>query len=92
MSKTVSNKGRASGRITLAAVAERAGVASMTASRAISQPDMVSQALRDRVQQAVEEQGYVPNRARRAVGDARQQDAVRVRLQVNAEQLFLLVV
>jgi LacI family transcriptional regulator, gluconate utilization system Gnt-I transcriptional repressor len=70
MSKTVTNKSRASGRITLAAVAERAGVATMTASRAISQPDMVSQALRDRVQQAVEELGYVPNRAARALASS----------------------
>ena len=61
---------RASGRVTLAAVAARAGVASMTASRAINQPEMVSQALRERVELAVAELGYVPNRAARALASA----------------------
>jgi LacI family gluconate utilization system Gnt-I transcriptional repressor len=70
MTKTQLGKSRASGRITLAAVAQRAGVATMTASRAITQPDMVSQALRDRVEKAVLELGYVPNRAARALASA----------------------
>ncbi|WP_423039176.1 LacI family DNA-binding transcriptional regulator [Undibacterium sp. RuRC25W] len=63
-------KGRASGKITLADVAARAGVASMTASRAINQPDMVSASLRQRVEEAVSELGYVPNRAARALASA----------------------
>jgi LacI family gluconate utilization system Gnt-I transcriptional repressor len=70
MTKTQANKSRASGRITLAMVAERAGVATMTASRAITQPEMVSQAFRDRVEKAVAELGYVPNRAARALASA----------------------
>jgi LacI family gluconate utilization system Gnt-I transcriptional repressor len=71
MTKTPSAKGRASGRTTLAEVAARAGVATMTASRAITQPAMVSPALRARVEQAVAELGYVPNRAARALASAR---------------------
>jgi LacI family gluconate utilization system Gnt-I transcriptional repressor len=63
-------KSRASGRVTLAEVAALAGVATMTASRAISQPDMVSPALRARVEQAVAQLGYVPNRAARALASA----------------------
>ncbi|MFZ6862441.1 LacI family DNA-binding transcriptional regulator [Undibacterium sp. Ji67W] len=63
-------KGRASGKTTLADVAARAGVASMTASRAINQPEMVSESLRDRVAAAVKELGYVPNRAARALASA----------------------
>jgi len=70
MTKTQAGKSRASGRITLAMVAERAGVATMTASRAITQPDMVSQALRDRVEKAVADLGYVPNRAARALASS----------------------
>ncbi|WP_444844109.1 LacI family DNA-binding transcriptional regulator [Duganella caerulea] len=70
MIKPAANKSRASGRITLAMVAAHAGVATMTASRAITQPDMVSQALRDRVDQAVVELGYVPNRAARALASS----------------------
>ncbi|MFZ6692608.1 LacI family DNA-binding transcriptional regulator [Undibacterium sp. SXout20W] len=63
-------KGRASGKITLADVAAKAGVASMTASRAINQPEMVSESLRQRVELAVSELGYVPNRAARALASA----------------------
>lgn len=70
MTKTQQTKGRTSGRITLAAVAAHAGVALMTASRAITQPEMVSDALRLRVEQAVAELGYVPNRAARALASA----------------------
>lgn len=68
---TSSSKSRASGRITLAAVAQRAGVATMTASRAIRQPETVSPALRERVERAVAELGYVPNSAARALASAR---------------------
>jgi LacI family gluconate utilization system Gnt-I transcriptional repressor len=68
MTKTA--RSRASGRATLADVAARAGVATMTASRAISHPDQVSAALRARVQQAVAELAYVPNRAARALATA----------------------
>lgn len=70
MTQAATGKGRASGRITLTEVAARAGVAVMTASRAISQPEMVSAALRSRVEQAVSELGYVPNRAARALASA----------------------
>jgi LacI family gluconate utilization system Gnt-I transcriptional repressor len=42
----------------------------MTASRALSHPDLVSPALRARVEQAVRELGYVPNRAARALASA----------------------
>jgi LacI family gluconate utilization system Gnt-I transcriptional repressor len=70
MSKSPSSRSRASGRVTLSDVAARAGVAPMTASRAINQPDLVSSLLRQRVEQAVQELGYVPNRAARALASA----------------------
>lgn len=66
MTKTVT-KSRASGRTTLAAVAAHAGVSAMTASRALNQPDLVSNEVRLRVEKAVAELGYVPNRAARAL-------------------------
>ena len=65
-----SQNSRASGRVTLADVAALAGVATMTASRAIRQPDAVSQALRKRVEDAVAQLGYVPNGAARALASA----------------------
>ena len=61
------NKSRASGRTTLAAVAAHAGVSTMTASRALNLPERVSDEVRQRVEKAVAELGYVPNRAARAL-------------------------
>jgi LacI family gluconate utilization system Gnt-I transcriptional repressor len=70
MSKTPSAKSRASGKVTLTDVANLAGVAPMTASRAINQPDLVSSILRQRVEEAIQQLGYVPNRAARALASA----------------------
>ncbi len=67
---TKHQKSRASGRVTLAEVAALAGVATMTASRAIRQPDAVSELLRKRVEDAVAQLGYVPNGAARALASA----------------------
>ncbi|MDB5952574.1 MAG: transcriptional regulator [Massilia sp.] len=69
MTKTVS-KSRSTGRTTLAAVAAKAGVSTMTASRALNQPDLVSDDVRARVGQAVAALGYVPNRAARALASS----------------------
>ena len=54
--------GRKNRRTTLSDVARLAGVGTMTVSRAIHKPEMVSPELRERVQQAVEELGYIPNK------------------------------
>lgn len=64
-------KTRASASVTLEAVAQRAGVSTMTASRALSQPGQVSQGRRDRVAMAIDELGYIPNRAARTLATAR---------------------
>ena len=52
---------RRSGGVTLREVASLAGVAMITASRAINTPDQVSAATLARVRDAVEKTGYVPN-------------------------------
>nr|WP_028102620.1 LacI family DNA-binding transcriptional regulator [Pseudoduganella violaceinigra] len=70
MGKTSSSKSRALGKVTLSDVAARACVAPMTASRAINQPELVSAVLRARVDKAVQDLGYVPNRAARALASA----------------------
>lgn len=70
MSKSPTTKSRALGKVTLSDVAALAGVAPMTASRAINQPELVSALLRERVEKAVQELGYVPNRAARALASA----------------------
>jgi len=52
---------RGSGAVTLHDVAKLAGVAPITASRAINTPEQVSVEVRKKVQEAVARTGYVPN-------------------------------
>jgi LacI family gluconate utilization system Gnt-I transcriptional repressor len=47
--------------LTLADVARHAGVSTMTASRALSRPELVSQSTREKVLESVQALGYVPN-------------------------------
>ena len=47
---------------TIAKVAEKAGVSPTTVSHVLNHADRVSKAMRDRVQSAIDELGYVPNR------------------------------
>ncbi|WP_323141883.1 LacI family DNA-binding transcriptional regulator [Massilia phyllosphaerae] len=70
MNRTGAGKVRGTGRATLEEVATLAGVSTMTASRALSQPRLVSETTRAKVEQAVIELGYVPNRAARALASA----------------------
>ncbi|MGD8171612.1 gluconate operon transcriptional repressor GntR [Vibrio sp. TRT 21S02] len=50
-------------RPTLQDIADRVGVTKMTVSRCLRDPALVSEALKDKIQQAVDELGYIPNRA-----------------------------
>ncbi|SBS35180.1 HTH-type transcriptional regulator GntR [Marinomonas aquimarina] len=50
-------------RPTLQDVADLVGVTKMTVSRFIRNPEQVSDALRDKIQTALDELGYIPNRA-----------------------------
>ena len=61
---------RADGAVTLKHVAERAGVAPITVSRALNAPHSVSEALRRQIDVAVAELGYVPNRFAGALASA----------------------
>ena len=62
---------RSSGAVTLHDVARLAGVAPITASRAVNTPDRVSDEVRRRVQQAIAQTGYVPNRLAGGLASAR---------------------
>lgn len=64
-------RGRLRRRVTLADVAKAVGVSTMTASRAITRPELVSEELRGQIEKAIRELGYVPNRAARALASAR---------------------
>ncbi|SFA96326.1 transcriptional regulator, LacI family [Poseidonocella pacifica] len=58
-------------RVTLAEVAALAGVSAITVSRAIRQPGIVSEKVKNRVEAAVRELGYVPNPAARLLATGR---------------------
>jgi DNA-binding LacI/PurR family transcriptional regulator len=52
---------KGTGKITLTEVAEFVGVSAMTVSRALRMPEKVNPDLRDRIDAAVSQLGYVPN-------------------------------
>ncbi len=58
-------------RVTLNDVAADAGVSAVTVSRALRHPEMVSAALRERVERAVQALGYIPNHFASALASAR---------------------
>ena len=62
---------RGGGRPTIADVAKLAGVGAITVSRALREPERVSESLRQQIQQAVDELGYVPDPNARALASAR---------------------
>ncbi|MGL4192151.1 MAG: LacI family DNA-binding transcriptional regulator [Vibrio sp.] len=68
MSET--RKRRNTGNVTLADVAKQAGVGTMTVSRALRTPQLVSDKLREKIQQVVDELGYIPNKAAGALASA----------------------
>lgn len=58
-------------RSKLSDVADRAGVSAVTVSRALRRPDMVSPQLRDRIETAIKDLSYIPNRAASALASSR---------------------
>ena len=62
---------RSAERVTLSDVAQAAGCSLMSASRALSQPKRVSDALREQVMKAVKALGYVPHPAARALASSK---------------------
>ncbi|MBJ7536237.1 LacI family DNA-binding transcriptional regulator [Marinomonas transparens] len=61
---------RSMGRVTLSDVAEKAGVSPITASRALKNPQQVSEKLRTKIYDAVNELGYIPNHAARSLASS----------------------
>lgn len=62
---------RGSGKPTLADVAKAANVSAITVSRALRNPSSVSPTLRERVERAVRDIGYIPDSAAQALASAR---------------------
>ncbi|CAN7757714.1 LacI family DNA-binding transcriptional regulator [Caballeronia sp. dw_19] len=77
MTNTTHRKTRSTGRPTLEQVAQRAGVSTITASRALRGVNTVAPDLVQRVKDAAQELGYVTNAAARALASSRS-DAVAV--------------
>ncbi len=61
------NGSRSKGRVTLSDVAKVVGVSAITVSRALNDPEKVNPKLRVRIEQAISELNYVPNRAARSL-------------------------
>lgn len=80
-------RARASGRPTIADVAERAGVAAITVSRALRSPDKVSPRLRETIDHAVRELQYVPDLNARALA-SRRTDIVAVLVPSLSQNIF----
>ena len=74
-------------RPTLEAVARRAGVSRATVSRVVNGSTTVAVAIRDAVNQAVEELGYVPNQAARSLVTQRT-DSIALILPETANRVF----
>jgi len=67
---SINKKRRSTGRVTLADVAQLAGVGSMTVSRALRTPEQVSDKLREKIEEAVNQLGYLPNQAASSLASA----------------------
>ena len=62
---------RSYNKVTLSDVAQKVGVSAITVSRALRTPDKVSPRLREDIARVVDELGYVPNPAARALASSR---------------------
>lgn len=84
MANETSKNRRSLGRVTLADVAKVVGVGQMTVSRALRTPEMVSEPLRRRIEDAVIELGYVPNFSARQLASAEPHNLVIVTSSITA--------
>jgi LacI family transcriptional regulator, gluconate utilization system Gnt-I transcriptional repressor len=71
--KVRQRRGRAgaAGALTMLDVARHAGVSAQTVSRVLGRPELVAEATRSKVRQAVEALGYIPNEAARNLASSR---------------------
>ena len=81
------HRARSAGRPTLDQVAARAGVGRGTVSRVVNGSPQVSDSARAAVERAIEELGYVPNRAARALVTQRT-DSVALVVSESEERVF----
>ncbi|WP_301098543.1 LacI family DNA-binding transcriptional regulator [Otariodibacter sp.] len=82
---------KTSGKITLADVAKFVGVGSMTVSRALRTPEVVSEDLRKKIEKAVIELGYVPNFSARQLASASSKNLVIVTSSITSTENTLIL-
>lgn len=82
---------RTTGRVTLADVAKRAGVGQMTVSRALRTPELVSDSLRDKIESAVKQLGYIPNSAARELASVSSRNIVIVTASITSSENALIL-
>ncbi|EEX94429.1 gluconate operon transcriptional repressor GntR [Vibrio orientalis] len=78
-------------RPTLQDIADRVGVTKMTVSRCLRDPSQVSESLKDKINQAVEDLGYIPNRAPDILSNAKS-NAIGVLVPSLTNQVFAEVI
>ncbi|EEX33176.1 MULTISPECIES: gluconate operon transcriptional repressor GntR [Vibrio] len=78
-------------RPTLQDIADKVGVTKMTVSRCLRDPSLVSQAIQEKVNQAVDELGYIPNRAPDILSNAKS-NAIGVLVPSLTNQVFAEVI
>ncbi|WP_117232406.1 gluconate operon transcriptional repressor GntR [Vibrio maerlii] len=78
-------------RPTLQDIADRVGVTKMTVSRCLRDPSSVSEAIKDKINQAVEDLGYIPNRAPDILSNAKS-NAIGVLVPSLTNQVFAEVI
>ncbi|SMB79477.1 transcriptional regulator, LacI family [Pasteurella testudinis DSM 23072] len=82
---------RTTGRVTLADVAKQVGVGPMTVSRALRTPERVSESLRQKIESAVKQLGYVPNSAARALASLSSRNVVVVTSSLTSSENCLIL-
>ena len=78
-------------RPTLQDIADRVGVTKMTVSRCLRDPSQVSEAIKEKINQAVEDLGYIPNRAPDILSNAKS-NAIGVLVPSLTNQVFAEVI
>lgn len=82
---------RTTGRVTLADVAKRVGVGQMTVSRALRTPEMVSPSLREKIESAVKQLGYIPNTAARDLASVSSRNIVIITSSITSTENTLIL-
>ncbi|TNG94237.1 LacI family DNA-binding transcriptional regulator [Pasteurellaceae bacterium USgator11] len=82
---------RTTGRVTLADVAKRVGVGQMTVSRALRTPELVSDNLREKIESAVQQLGYIPNAAARELASVSSRNIVIITSSITSTENTLIL-